>query len=86
MTRVHVNPDGSETVLDLNELEERFYLQAVEKFKQNLPWNEFDEFAFGPLSPIYNNERKSLEVMKNPLYGVLEDMWIQLGIQQSCVK
>ena len=86
MTRVHVSADGSKVNLDLNDVEDKFYLQAIEKFKQNINWLEFDEFAFGSGSPIYCNKRRSSEVIKEPLYRVLEDMWLKLGIQQGQVR
>ena len=86
MTRIHVDADGSKIDLELNELEDKFYLQAVEKFEQNIHWLEFDEFAFGPFSPIYKNERHHKDVLQKPLYKALEDMWIRLGIQQGYVQ
>ena len=86
MTRVHILSDGSEIHLDLNEVEGKFYLQAVEKFEKKINWLEFDEFAFGPGSPIYKNERRHLDVIQKPLYKALEDMWIRLGVEQGHAK
>ena len=70
---------------DLTEEEKKFYSQALTKFRQGMPWVSFEQFAFDPGSPIYKRRRSHLEVMKDPLYLALEDMWLQLGVQQGLI-
>jgi len=66
--------------------EKKFYQQAIKRFRENTFWWSFDEFAFGTRSPIYNRRRTHIDVLENPLYLVLTDMWLQLGVQQGKVK
>ena len=69
----------------LTEEEKKFYSQALTKFRQGVPWVSFERFAFDPGSPIYKRHRSHLEVLKDPLYLALEDMWLQLGAQQGLI-
>ena len=57
-----------------------------EKFRKNVDWLVFEEFVFGPMSPLYSERKSRLEVIEDPLYLALEDMWLQLGVQQGMVK
>ena len=69
----------------LNATEKRFYLRALKEFRKNVNWLEFDHFALGKHSPLYNGKRSYLEVLKHPLYLALKDMWLQLGTDQGMV-
>lgn len=78
---------GFEVDLDYLTAEERkFYDDAIERFRRNAHWLDFDEFAFGMRSPIYTGERSRLAVIKKPLYLALKDMWLQLGVQQGMIR
>ena len=70
----------------LTEEKAKFYRQAVERFRKNVDWLVFEEFVFGPMSPLYSDRKSRLEVIEDRLYLVLEDMWLQLGVQQGMVK
>lgn len=84
----YVNPEsGAEISLKhLTKAQREFYATAVELFRRNTPWLRFDEFAFGPRSPLYKNRSSHLDVISDPLYAALEDMWLQLGVQQGAVS
>lgn len=73
-------------LVGLTEKKEKFYQQAVGKFRKNTDWFAFEEFGFGLMSPLYVGRKSHLEVMGDPLYLALEDMWLQLGVQQGMVK
>lgn len=66
--------------------EKEFYKEAVRKFRRNIDWLDFDEFAFGMRSPIYRNEKSHLSVIRKPLYVALKEMWLQLGVRQGMVR
>jgi len=70
---------------DLTETEKKFYRQALKKFRDNINWLVFDEFAFGKQSPIYSQRRSHLDVLKEPLFLALKDMSLQLGVQQGMI-
>ena len=84
----YVNSDtGVEIELaGLTERKTKFYRQALERFRKNVDWLVFEEFVFGPLSPLYSERKSRQEVIEDPLYLALEDMWLQLGVQQGKVK
>src|SRR3954468_20557637 len=63
----------------------RFYQSAVEKFDRNMDWLEFEEFAFSFSSPVFKASRNRREVLGDPLYLVLKDLWLRLGIRQGMV-
>jgi len=62
-----------------------FFRDAVRRFRRNAPWAEFEDFAFGMGSPIYSLRVSPLEVVKDPLYVALKDMWLELGVRQGLV-
>jgi len=70
----------------LSRVQREFYTRALELFRRNTSWLEFEEFAFGPRSPLYESAESHITVLKDPLYLALEDMWLQLGVQQGMVK
>ena len=81
------NPN-SELRIDLSNLDserKRFYQSAVEKFDHNVDWLEFEEFAFSFSSPVFKASRNRHEVLSDPLYIVLKDLWLRLGIRQGMV-
>ena len=65
--------------------EQAFYQKAVEQFRRNVEWFSFDELVFSPRSPIYAGRRSHLEVLRDPLYLTLKDMWLQLGVRQGMI-
>jgi hypothetical protein len=84
--RYHNAQSGLE--LDLSHLEgERkdFYQAAVAKLKHNVDWLEFEDFAFSFSSPIFRTSRSRGEVLSDPLYLAVKDMWLRLGIRQGLV-
>jgi hypothetical protein len=62
-----------------------FYKSALAKLRKNIPWAEFEDFAFGMGSPLYAQKRSHTEVLDDPLYEVLTDMWLELGVKQGLV-
>lgn len=52
----------------LTGVEKRFYNEARRRFRRNVGWLDFDEFAFGMGSPIYAQHRSHLDVVRQPLY------------------
>jgi|SRR5450830_670721 hypothetical protein len=69
----------------LNESERIFYRRALRKFMQDTPWLAFDSFVFGMMSPLYRGRTSHLEVLRSPLYLVLKNMSLQLGVQQGMI-
>ena len=70
----------------LKKVQREFYNRALELYRRNESWLRFEEFAFGANSPLYKDRQSHLEVVKDPLYLALEDMWLQLGVQQGMIK
>ncbi|HXA18406.1 MAG TPA: hypothetical protein VN380_15535 [Thermoanaerobaculia bacterium] len=74
--------------IDLSHLDrdrKRFYQSAIEKLDENVPWLEFEDFAFSFGSPVFRTSRNRQEVLSDPLYVVLKDIWLRLGIRQGLV-
>ena len=69
----------------LTDRERAFYEMAVRQFQRNVDWFAFDELVFSPKSPIYARRRSHLEVLRDPLYVALKEMWLQLGVQQGMI-
>lgn len=81
------NPDSG-LQIDLSGLDgerKRFYRVAAEKLDENVGWLEFEEFAFSFDSPVFRASRSRREVLSDPLYLALKDMWLRLGIMQGLV-
>lgn len=70
---------------DLALEQQGFYREAMRRYRQNIAWSAFEEFAFGMRSPIYASRTSHLDVLKDPLYQALRDMWLALGIRQGRV-
>jgi hypothetical protein len=81
------NPD-SDLRIDLSGIDaerKRFYQLATEKLHKNVDWLEFEDFAFSFGSPVFKSSKDRQEVLTDPLFLVLKDMWLRLGIQQGMV-
>jgi hypothetical protein len=81
------NPDSG-LQIDLSDLDserKRFCRVALEKLDENVAWLEFEEFAFSFDSPVFRASRSRQEVLSDPLYLVLKDIWLRLGILQGLV-
>lgn len=74
-----------QTVTGLNEREQAFLAVTRRMFAENTDWFEFESFAFGMQSPVFSKTRSHKNVLQNPLYIALRDMWIELGIRQGRV-
>jgi len=84
----YVNPN-TKVKIELGDLtgeEKSFYQQALEQLDQSVNWLAFDEFAFGPRSPIYSQRRSHLDVAKDPLFQALLDMSMQLGVEEGLIS
>jgi hypothetical protein len=73
------------TLKDLTPDERTFYQLAVKKYRANVDWLAFEEYAFGMRSPIYQRQRSHLDVIDTPLYVALREMWLDLGVKQGMV-
>jgi hypothetical protein len=65
--------------------EREFLRQAERKYRANTDWFEFEDFAFGMRSPLFSRTRSHLDVLSNPLYAALKEMWLNLGVKQGRV-
>jgi hypothetical protein len=74
------------TLKQLSRNQKEFYSEAVELFRRNTSWLDFEEFAFGSRSPLYESSDSHVDILKDPLYLALEDMWLELGVQQGAAK
>jgi len=81
------NPDSG-LQIDLTGLDadrKNFYRLAVEQLDANVDWLEFENFAFSFGSPIFKASYDRQDVLSDPLFIVLKDMWLRLGIRQGMV-
>jgi hypothetical protein len=81
------NPESG-LLIDLSSLDydrKRFYHSAVEQLNANVDWLEFENFAFSFGSPIFKASHDRKEVLTDPLFLVLKDIWLRLGIRQGMV-
>jgi hypothetical protein len=81
------NPKSGLTVLldDLDAERKSFYRAALAKYQENVSWFAFEQFAFAFDCPIFRNSRNRKEVLNDPLYMALKDMWLWLGVRQGLV-
>jgi len=70
---------------DLDSDKRRLFKTAQDRFRDNANWFEFEQFVFSYRSPIFNKSRSRADVLGDPLYAALKDMWLQLGIDQGFV-
>ena len=66
--------------------EAAFLAKARRKFKENVDWLDFEDFAFGMRSPLFGKARSQQDILRHPLYLALKEMWIDLGIRQGKMK
>jgi hypothetical protein len=81
------NPDSGLRI-DLTTLsadQKRFYQSAIEQLDANVDWIEFENFAFSFGSPIFKASYDRQDVLTDPLFIVLKDIWLRLGIRQGMV-
>jgi hypothetical protein len=81
------NPDSGLRI-DLSNLDterKRFYQSAIEMLDRNVDWLDFEGFAFSFGSPIFKASHDRQEVLSDPLFIVLKDIWLRLGIRQGMV-
>ncbi len=69
----------------LDTKQQAFYKEALANFRRKVSWADFEEFAFGMGSPLYAHRTSHLEVLSDPLYEVLTDMWLELGVKQGLI-
>ena len=75
--------------IDLTHLDgdgRQFYKDALGKFRKNVSWLQFEEFAFGKYSAIYRDRRSHVELRSDPLFLALRDMWSELGVRQGAMS
>jgi hypothetical protein len=82
---VFQNPVTKET-FELDGADSEFFRRALGKFNSNPNWFSFQNFAFGSSSPIYARRKSYGQLVKDPLYRTLQDMWLQLGVSQGEVQ
>ena len=83
----YFNPDSGLKIelSGLDKERKRFYHDAIEKLDDNVAWLEFEDFAFSFSSPVFRASRNRQEVLFDPLYLVLKDIWLRLGMKQGLV-
>jgi len=75
---------GKKIVLEnLTEEEQKLYREAVKEFMTNINCWEFERFISELIDLIRYKVRAHTDLIENPLYMALEDMWLQLGVQQG---
>jgi hypothetical protein len=83
----YANPDSGLRI-DLTRLDadqKHFYQSAIEQLDANVDWIDFENFAFSFGSPVFKLSRDRKEVLTDPLFLVLKDIWLRLGIRQGMV-
>lgn len=81
------NPDSGLRI-DLANLDterKRFYRSAIEMLDRNVDWLDFENFAFSFGSPVFKASHDRQNVLTDPLFIVLKDIWLRLGIRQGMV-
>lgn len=63
----------------------QFYERALKLFRSNASWFAFEQMAFSFYSPLFHGVRNRAEIVNDPLFKALQDMWLQLGINQGFV-
>lgn len=61
--------------------EESFWNEAIKNLQKNMPWKEFEKFAFGPGSPISRNQVSILS-SGGALFAAVEEICTKLQIRQ----
>lgn len=66
----------------LTEEEESFWNEAIKNLQKNMPWKEFEKFAFGRGSPISRNQTSILH-SGGALFIAIEEICTKLQIRQE---
>lgn len=85
---MHYTNDKSGLRIDLGTLDaakRRLYQAALDRFQEHASWFDFEQFVFSYTSPLFAQSRNRADVVNDPLYAALKDMWLQLGIDQGFV-
>ena len=70
---------------DLDAAKRRLYERALEQFREGVSWFAFEHLIFSYTSPLFSTARNRADVVDDPLFAALKDMWLQLGIDQGFV-
>ncbi|HKS25632.1 MAG TPA: hypothetical protein VJZ76_22780 [Thermoanaerobaculia bacterium] len=84
--RYHNKESGVDVDLGpLDDEKRRLFEAAYGRFRQNTSWFEFEQLVFSWTSPLFRSAKSRSDVLNDPLYLALKDMWLQLGINQGFV-
>lgn len=70
---------------ELDDKRQRLFDAARKQFRQNTSWFDFEQLVFSYTSPLFQGSRSRADVVHDPLFKALKDMWLQLGIDQGFV-
>ncbi|PYQ29428.1 MAG: hypothetical protein DMF56_10695 [Acidobacteria bacterium] len=81
------NPESGAfiTLGELSPERKQFFERALKLFRSNASWFAFEQMAFSFYSPLFHGVRNRAEVVNDPLFEALQDMWLQLGINQGFI-
>jgi hypothetical protein len=84
--RYHNKQSGVDVDLGtLDDEKRRLFDIANERFRNNTNWFEFEQLIFSYTSPLFREAKSRADVLNDPLYLALKDMWLQLGVNQGFV-
>jgi len=78
-----------EELVGLNQKQRTYYKAAREAFEKEIPEAYFlSDFAFYGMNHNYFFEPPlpATKLLEQPLYLVVEQMWLKLGVQQGTMK
>jgi hypothetical protein len=77
----------AEQLATLSPKQRAFYQEARRAFQSNMPESTFlsSFFSDRPTSPLFESKDKKA-VTDSPLYVVLREMWLELGVNQGTLK
>jgi len=67
----------------LSPVERDFLRQAEKKYRANTFWLDFEDWAFSMRSPVFSRNRTHRNIVQNPLFIALKEMWLDLGVKQG---
>jgi len=70
---------------DLSPERARLFDIARKQFQKNVSWFVFEQLIFSYTSPLFKDLKTRADVVNDPLFTALKDMWLQLGIKQGFV-
>src|ERR1044072_8832829 len=85
---MHYHNPKSGLDLDLGHIDadkRRLFETASEMFRKNTSWFAFEQLIFSYTSPLFRKSKSRADVINEPLFLALKDMWLQLGIDQGYV-